>query len=105
MGDFILAFMVACGTFSSYMGNEIETAQYDVDRFCDSEAWMSDPEFTDFLQSADYTQVSDELKLTFEDHLMQNSVHYQAVLDALGGLDHVEASTPGILFEELDDNQ
>ena len=105
MTELILAFMIACGSFGVYFEAEIARNEERITQYCGSETWMNDPGLVEFLETADYTVVSDEVQQDFEQHLRLNEGHYLYIIDYLGGIDVVEGTVPNILFEELDDNQ
>ena len=104
MGDLILTFIIVCGSFQSYMQPEINRSERDLDALCGSESFMSNPDFVEFLQTADYTVLSRNTRASFEQHLSVNRSHYFMVIDQLGGIDYMENSTPDVLFEDLEDN-
>ena len=105
MTELILAFLITCGSFGSYFEEEIEQNEARLTQFCGSEAWMSEPGFTEFLETADYSNVSEETQQSFEMHLRSNEGHYRYVISYLGGIEVVEGSVPDILFEDLEDNR
>ena len=103
MQELIMAFMIVCGSFQPYMEEEINRSEQDLFRLCGTEAFMSQPEFVEFLNSADYTHVSDDIKTSFEDHLSTNRSYYYMVIEELGGADYMRRSTPDVIFEDLED--
>ena len=101
MGDLVIGFLLACGSFLCPDGLNSQDVGINVTAYCGSEAWMNQADVQAFLQDhGDFSQVSRDNQIRIHIHTQRNAIHYRTVADYY---DHFGCGDNIIIAEDLQD--